>query len=193
MLSLFFQLFNTFIKTKLGGYFLKVLEACPVYKDSQRDQAQGRAVPSHLMTSGRPLCLAGVFSYEGHDKHIQTRWAFSLQHKVSPLALVKPAGFPPSEQLGRRWLSVPPVGLSQQPTAPHSVRTNPGLARRPRDSLLLAAEGACVRPGGRRQRSEPVTPELRLPRHNGRGVTDSGQFIPQVAGWSLSGPLGMWT
>lgn len=62
--SLCFHSFSNYSTpfSQLGGHFLKVLEACLVSRDGQKDQSQGRAVSSHLLTSGRTLYLAGVFS-----------------------------------------------------------------------------------------------------------------------------------
>ena len=61
--SLCFHSFSNYSTplSKLGGHFLKVLEACPVSRDGQKDQSQDRAVSSHLLTSGRPCTLLGSF------------------------------------------------------------------------------------------------------------------------------------
>lgn len=78
-----------------------MLEACPGYRTLDA-QAGGpgfsTAVPPHLVTSGSPLHLDESFLLKGRDKNPQTRCVFSPEHKVSPLTLVKPGGFSPSEQ-----------------------------------------------------------------------------------------------
>lgn len=95
-----------------------MLEACPGYGalDAQSGgPGFSTAVPPHLVISGSPRHIDEFFLLKGRDKNTQTRCVFSPEHKVSPLTLVKPGGFSPSEQ-AQEEAAFRPSGRTRQLT-----------------------------------------------------------------------------